>query len=97
VGDLDATSMYFEVPSRSLLAPQAHFYLATWDLVSGVGADSVEVFRNMPAFPGGGIGLFSIQSAVIPEPSSVTLALMGAVGLLGYGWRRKRKRANAVS
>jgi len=41
--------------------------------------------------------VFSTQSAVVPEPSSVTLALMGALGLLGYGWRRKRKRANSVS
>ncbi len=31
--------------------------------------------------------------AVIPEPSSIVLFGIGAVGLLGYGWRRKRKQA----
>jgi hypothetical protein len=30
---------------------------------------------------------------VIPEPSSLVLLGIGAIGLLGYGWRRKRKQA----
>lgn len=31
-------------------------------------------------------------SAVIPEPSTLVLGLMTAVGLAGYGWRRRRSR-----
>jgi len=53
--------------------------------------------RNIDSFPGIDWVWAEFSTAVVPEPSSVTLALMGAVGLLGYGWRRKRKRANAVS
>jgi subtilisin-like proprotein convertase family protein len=30
---------------------------------------------------------------VVPEPSSIVLFGLGAVSLLGYGWRRKRKQA----
>ncbi len=29
----------------------------------------------------------------IPEPSSLALLITGAIGLIGYGWRRKRKQA----
>ncbi len=36
--------------------------------------------------------LFS-PSSIIPEPSSITLLITGASGLIGYGWRRKRKMA----
>ena len=32
-------------------------------------------------------------SAAIPEPASFTLLSVGAVGLLGYGWRRRRRAA----
>jgi hypothetical protein len=30
------------------------------------------------------------NSAVIPEPSSLALACLVALGLVGYGWRRRR-------
>jgi hypothetical protein len=35
---------------------------------------------------------FSATTAV-PEPASLTLLGIGAAGLLGYGWRRRRPRA----
>jgi len=31
--------------------------------------------------------------AIVPEPSSLALLGIGAFGLIGYGWRRKRKQA----
>jgi hypothetical protein len=37
-------------------------------------------------------GLSSTFTAAVPapEPASLTLLGVGAAGLLGYGWRRKR-------
>ncbi len=41
---------------------------------------------------GGGIGSFEITGEqVVPEPSTVTLLGAGAVALLGYTWRRRRR------
>ncbi len=38
------------------------------------------------------IGLvFSYALAITPEPSTITLAGMGLIGLLAYGWRRRRQ------
>ena len=36
---------------------------------------------------------FKGEPNVVPEPSSIVLFGLGAVSLLGYGWRRKRKQA----
>lgn len=33
------------------------------------------------------------DSAVVPEPTSLALLATGALGFMGYGWRRKRKLA----
>ena len=37
----------------------------------------------------GGISAYS-QVTAAPEPASLTLLGLGAAGLLGYGWRRRR-------
>jgi len=46
-------------------------------------------------FPDGVVGRFIGRQNVaanldIPEPGTVTLAVAGAIGLLGYGWRQPR-------
>jgi hypothetical protein len=33
---------------------------------------------------------FSLSGRVVPEPASLTLAGLGALSLLGYGWRRRK-------
>jgi formylglycine-generating enzyme required for sulfatase activity len=38
----------------------------------------------------GGIGFRLASIATVPEPSSVTLAALGLIGLAAWGWRRKR-------
>ena len=36
-------------------------------------------------------GLDNVSVAVIPEPGTFALCAIGILGLVGYGWRRKRK------
>lgn len=38
-----------------------------------------------------GVGLGGVHFFPIPEPSTLTLAAMAAVGLVGYTWRRRRR------
>jgi MYXO-CTERM domain-containing protein len=33
---------------------------------------------------------FSLSGQTVPEPASLTLAGLGALGLLGYGWWRRK-------
>jgi hypothetical protein len=33
---------------------------------------------------------FSLTGVIVPEPTSFTLAGLGALGLLGYGWKRRK-------
>ena len=49
----------------------------------------------VPKFSGGlrnPRGLLFTDTAVVPEPSTLALFGIGAVSVLGYGWRRKRKQ-----
>jgi hypothetical protein len=47
-------------------------------------------------FPGGEIrGQLEQVSTAVPEPGSLTLLAMGALGLAGYRWRRRRQAVAA--
>jgi hypothetical protein len=41
----------------------------------------------------GAITSYSQEANATPEPASLTLVGLGAAGLLGYGWRRRRATA----
>ena len=55
-------------------------YTWTWGSTTNGTADFIEV--DIPSATG------------VPEPSTLTLLGLGSLGLLGYGWRR-RKQADA--
>jgi hypothetical protein len=55
----------------------------------GLLGDGVGIGEYGPAM----IGNFGINASPAPEPSSLTLLGLGALGLLGYGWRRRKQAA----
>jgi hypothetical protein len=71
---------------------------AAWNLSPAVNATLA--FTNDPAhgswfLASGSQGAFEIQGSAVatPEPASMTLFGIGAAGLLGYAWRRRRMAA----
>lgn len=78
-----------------------------WFNGNPVGTLSGVAFTNSVEYSGGNIGLVNwgeevtydnvvledLSVAGVPEPSSLTLLGMGAVSLVGYGWRKKRNQA----
>ena len=44
-------------------------------------------YQDLAYDPGGG---FTPQS-IVPEPSTMAIAGLGALGMIGYGWRRRRR------
>jgi len=57
------------------------------------------IHQNKALPPSPEIGWMIVSEATaVPEPSSLTLlTCLGVAGLIGRGWRRKRKQANAGS
>jgi hypothetical protein len=43
--------------------------------------------------PGGGNEIDAVSLVPVPEPTSLTMLATGALGLLGYGWRRRKRTA----
>jgi hypothetical protein len=50
----------------------------------------VNLGQGLSFSPGASVILDVTTSAAVPEPSTLTLLGIGAVGALGYGWRRRR-------
>ena len=59
--------------------------------LSGDGITSLTIYANGWHFTGiGGVPLANFVLTTVPEPSTFVLLVAGAVGLLGYSWRRRK-------
>jgi len=90
--DLNNAAIEVELLAGATLAPGDTFDLLDADFIQGT-YDSL----ILPEL-GGGLSLDdsnflidgTLSVAMIPEPSTLVLSALGLLGLLGWGWRRKR-------
>jgi hypothetical protein len=60
------------------------------DAVAALEAGNTYTNLHTSNFPGGEI---RGQNPAVPEPASLTMFAIGAVGLVGYAWRRRKAKA----
>jgi hypothetical protein len=81
-GSQDTSSATWDNTTISQLGLTPGTYEWSWGS-AGAGTLSASTFDDFKV----------VVPATVPEPASLTLLGLGAAGLLGYGWRRKRATA----
>jgi hypothetical protein len=90
-GQISTLATGFDSPFGLAMGPQGNLFVAdiganTIDQVTPEGV--VSVFAS--GFSEPTFIAFSPQVPTVPEPSSLTLLGFGTLGLLGFGWRRRK-------
>jgi len=77
---------------RPIVAPGTPFSpnLQSWTRDGGIEPDWLRVGTDIVGQGTTFNATFSLSGQVVPEPASLTLAGLGALGLLGLGWRRRK-------
>ena len=71
-----------------LIHHDIHFEINLPKAVGTVTSGELKLFLSAPPDPGE-----VVVGVWVPEPSTLTLLALGTLGLLGYGWRRRKQVA----
>jgi len=92
-GTISFTSSYS--PAFPLGAPTgASFTFSGVSPSLGIVTSSFPIASTIGSFSATGSGTFSATAAAVPEPSTMAIAGLGALGMIGYGLRRRKILGN---
>jgi PEP-CTERM motif len=90
----DPTAFTFIFAGQTITIPALNPGLPGPTIPSGPALATIGIEHKFILSPGdsaAGTSFFTIEPNIVPEPSSIVLAVMGSVGLIFCVWRRRRR------